>query len=93
MAHGLETDAETLAEQVDVVMQRFGRLQKLAIRQHQRTRKIVRQADARQTLCGGVGVERWHGDKPVDGVTGFDQRQLRAQLKCLLAGLKHLGQV
>ena len=86
VAHHLVAHAKALAQQLNVVAQAFGRLQKPPIGQDQRPGHVVGQANAGQAARGLV-LPVVGGQQGLHLRLQLQQRQLRGQLKGLLAGL------
>lgn len=61
--------------------QGLGRLQEAAVRQHQRAREVVGQADARELARRGVFGEGRHIRQRIDLLPDLQQGQLRGQLE------------
>jgi hypothetical protein len=82
---GLEADAEAPPQQVDVVPQFFGGPEEPAVREDERAREVVREADPGQAArlvprqVGGV-------DFGADEVVARDEREVRGELERPLPG-------
>ena len=91
VARGFETDAELLAQHIDVVAAGLGPVAKGGIRQKQRAGEIIGKADAGETARGFVR-QRPLRDDPIDRLTLLEEGHLRGHLKHLLAGMQAGGQ-